>query len=180
MDNGIGNTSLELILFSWFGSIQAHFMSSWLYTSLSHAYPHTKLINLCCHSLVAHIFFRHRPFLYVCLMFRVNILILLTIVQLALLSCPPDGPLLSESLSLAVRVSAACCLSHCRLLSRPFLSPPLTASSSPFISRLSQSMMPVGATQLTVCNFQPLFAYGFPVLSSISPFVLNERPKGSG
>ena len=97
MDNGIGNTSLELILFSWFGSIQAHFMSSWLYTSLSHAYPHTKLINLCCHSLVAHIFFRHQPFLYTCLMFRVNILILLTIVRPALLSCPPDGPLLSES-----------------------------------------------------------------------------------
>lgn len=102
MDNGIGNTSLELILFSWFGSIQAHFMSSWLYTSLSHAYPHTKLINLCCHSLVAHIFFRHKPFLYTCLMFRVNILILLTIVRLAQLSCPPDGPLLSERLSLAV------------------------------------------------------------------------------
>lgn len=202
MDNGIGNTSLELILFSWFGSIQAHFMSSWLYTSLSHAYPHTKLINLCCHSLVAHIFFRHKPCLYTCLMFRVNILMLLTIVRSALLSCPPDGPLLSESpplavlvfvacclrlfrllserLSLAVLVSAACCLNLCRLLSRPFLSPLLTASSSPFISRLSQSMMPVGATQLTVCNFQPLFAYGFPVLSSISPFVLNERPKGSG
>ena len=88
--------------------------------------------------------------------------------------------LLSLSLSFAVLVSVACCQSLCRLLSRPFLSPPLTASSSPFISRLSQSMMPVGATQLTVCNFQPLFAYGFPVLSSISPFVLNERPKGSG
>ena len=79
-----------------------------------------------------------------------------------------------------VLVSVACCQSLRRLLSRPFLSPLLTASSSPFISRLSQSMMPVGATQLTVCNFQPLFAYGFPVLSSISPFVLNERPKGSG
>ena len=117
MDNGIGNTSLELILFSWFGSIQAHFMSSWLYTSLSHAYPHTKLINLCCHSLVAHIFFRHQPFLYTCLMFRVNILILLTIMRLALLSCPPYGPLLSESLSPAILVSVACCLSLCRLLS---------------------------------------------------------------
>ena len=79
-----------------------------------------------------------------------------------------------------VLVSVACCLNLRRLLSRPFLSPLLTASSSPFISRLSQSMMPVGVTQLTVCNFQPLFAYGFPVLSSISPFVLNERPKGSG
>ena len=117
MDNGIGNTSLELILFSWFGSIQAHFVSSWLYTSLSHAYPHTKLINLCCHSLVAHIFFRHKPFLYTCLMFCVNILILLTIVRLALLSCPPDGPLLSESLSPAVLASVACCLSLRRLLS---------------------------------------------------------------
>ena len=117
MDNGIGNTSLELILFSWFGSIQAHFMSSWLYTSLSHAYPHTKLINLCCHSLVAHIFFRHQPFLYTCLMFRVNILMLLTIMRLALLSCPPYGPLLSESLSPAILVSVACCLSLCRLLS---------------------------------------------------------------
>ena len=180
MDNGIGNTSLELILFSWFGSIQAHFMSSWLYTSFSHAYPHTKLINLCCHSLVAHIFFHHKPFLYTCLMFCVNILILLTIVRPALLSCPPDGLLLSESLSPAVLASVASCLSLRRLLSRPFLLPPLTASSSPFISCLSQSMMPVGATQLTVCNFQPLFAYGFPVLSSISPFVLNERPKGSG
>ena len=79
-----------------------------------------------------------------------------------------------------VLVSVDCCQSLRCLLSRPFLSPLLTASSSPFISRLSQPMMPVGATQLTVCNFQPLFAYGFPVLSSISPFVLNERPKGSG
>ena len=35
-------------------------------------------------------------------MFRVNILILLTIVRLALLSCPPEGLLLAESLSPAV------------------------------------------------------------------------------
>ena len=96
------------------------------------------------------------------------------------LACLSPVLLTSCRLCCCLLVVMACCLSLHRLLSRPILSPLLTASSSPFISRLSQSMMPVGATQLTVCNFQPLFAYGFPVLSSISPFVLNERPKGSG
>ena len=78
---------------------------------------------------------------------------------------------------LSSSIMSAICKS---LLSRPFLLLRLTDSSYPFISRLSQSMMSVGGTQLMVCNFQPLFAYGYPVLSSISPFVLNEPPKGSG